>query len=101
MNIALVYFSPTGSTAKIASIVKKILTELGNQITEFDITNYSEREKPHYFDQFEAFVFGFPVYYWRAPRLIREWIQTLEGKIEDVQCSSRMEESVLELPVKI
>jgi Fe-S-cluster-containing hydrogenase component 2 len=80
MNIALIYFSPTGSTAKIASVVNKKLTELGNQIIEFDITNYSEREKQHNFNQFEAFVFGFPVYYWRAPRLIREWIQTLEGK---------------------
>lgn len=80
MNIGLIYFSPTENTAKVAAVVKKKLIELNNEVREFNITNYSERQKPLDLDQFEAFMFGFPIYYYRAPRLIREWLTTLEGQ---------------------
>jgi len=80
MKIALVFFSPTGNTGEIAAIVKKTLIELDIKLDVFDITNYSDRQI--YFDirQYDAFVFGFPIYAWRAPKLIREWLQTLDGK---------------------
>ena len=80
MNIGLIYFSPTENTAKIARVIKSKLSELGNKIVEFDITDYSKRQIPLDLDPFDAFIFGFPVYYWRAPKLIREWIRTVEGK---------------------
>ncbi len=85
MNIGLIYFSPTESTAKVADVVKEKLIELNNEVREFNITNYSKRQKPLDLDQFKAFIFAFPVYYGRAPRLIREWLTTLEGK--DRRCS--------------
>jgi len=85
MKIGLIYFSPTENTAKVAAVVKKKLIELNNDVREFNITNYSERQKSLDLEQFEAFIFGFPVYYNRAPRLVREWLTTLEGK--DRRCS--------------
>lgn len=80
MKIGLIYFSPTENTAKIAEIVKNKLDELHNEVEEFNITNYSERQKKIDLGQFEAIIFGFPIYYWRAPRLIRDWLLTLKGE---------------------
>ena len=80
MKIGLIYFSPTENTAKIAEIVKNKLNELHNEVEEFNITNYSERQKKIDLGQFEAFIFGFPIYYWRAPKLIRDWLLTLKGE---------------------
>ncbi|MFX0069803.1 MAG: EFR1 family ferrodoxin [Candidatus Hermodarchaeota archaeon] len=79
MNIGLIYFSPTGNTAKIVDTVKKKLVRLNNEVNEFDITNYPERQKLIELNKFDAFLFGFPIYYWRAPRTIREWLTTLDG----------------------
>jgi ferredoxin len=45
-----------------------------------DITPYSVRNQKVNLKQCEKFIFGFPVYGWRAPSVVREWLKTLEGK---------------------
>ncbi len=79
MRVALIYFSPTGSTAKIASIIKDVLTELEARVEEYDITSYSDRQNNINFLNHDSVFFGFPIYIHRAPEIIRDWIQTLDG----------------------
>ena len=85
MKIGLIYFSVTGNTEKIVAVVNNTLEDLNNEVEEFNITNYSDRSKSLNLSQFEAYIFGFPNYYGRAPRLIREWLLTLNG--EGKKCS--------------
>lgn len=85
MRIGLIYFSPTENTAKIAAVIKIILEDLNNDVEEFNVTNYSDRSKSINLGQIEAIIFGFPNYYGRAPKLIREWLTTLEG--DEKKCS--------------
>ena len=80
MKLAIVYFSATGNTEKIAKTIKEQFIELKNTIDEINITNYSERNALKNFSLYEALIFGFPIHYWRAPRLIREWFTNLDGK---------------------
>jgi len=80
MKLLLAYFSATGNTAQIANTVKEQLTELNVEIDEFNMTSYFSRQKNIDLDHYDAAIFGFPVYYNRAPRLAREWLQTLDGK---------------------
>jgi len=81
-KIALIYFSPTNNTANIAKFIIKELgfLEKNLQVDEFNITNYSERQHQIDIDQYTALFFGFPIYAWRAPKLVREWLHTLDGK---------------------
>ncbi|MFX1392359.1 MAG: EFR1 family ferrodoxin [Promethearchaeota archaeon] len=81
-KIALIYFSPTNNTANMAKfIIKKLgILEKNLQIDEINITNYSERQHKIVIDQYNALFFGFPIYAWRAPKLVRDWLQTLDGK---------------------
>ena len=81
-KIALIYFSPTNNTANMAKFIIKELgfLEQNLQIDEFNITNYSERQHKIDIEQYNALFFGFPIYAWRAPKLVREWLQTLDGK---------------------
>jgi len=79
MNIAIIYFSATGNTAKIANIISETLKEHDDvNVEDFDITTYSSRNNEINFDQFDAFFFGFPVYAIRAPKILREWLATLK-----------------------
>jgi len=80
MKLLLAYFSATGNTAQIANTVKEQLTELNVEIDEFNMTSYSDRHKNIDLDPYDAVIFGFPVYSNRAPRVAREWLQTLNGK---------------------
>ena len=81
-KIALIYFSPTNNTANMAKYIRKKLEflEKNSQVDEFNITNYSKRQQKINIDQYDAFFFGFPIYAWRAPKLARAWLQTLDGK---------------------
>lgn len=80
MNLAIIYFSATGNTKKVAKSIKEQFHHLKVNLDEFNITNYSERNNLKNFKKYEALVFGFPIYYGRAPRLIREWFTNLDGK---------------------
>lgn len=86
-KIALIYFSPTNNTANMADIIKNKLGSLEKnlQVDIINITKYSERQHDINIDQYNALFLGFPVYAWRAPKLAREWLQTLNGKCK--KCS--------------
>ena len=88
MKIALIYYSPTNNTANMAKYILKGLKTLEKnlQIEEFDITNFSNRQNQIDIDQYNALFFGFPIYAWRAPKLARDWLRTLDGK--DKKCSA-------------
>ena len=79
MTIAIIYFSPTGSTARIAKEVSKSLKELEIDVEELDITSYSDRQKKIDFKSYDFIFFGFPIYVHRVPSVIREWFLTLDG----------------------
>ncbi len=80
MNVAIIYFSPTGSTARIAKEVHDTLKETAVDVEEHDITSYSDRQKIIDLKNYNAIVFGFPIYYWRAPRVIRNWLKSIKGE---------------------
>ncbi len=80
MKVALIYFSATGNTLKIADVIERQLNELNVEVIKFDITSYSDRKKKIDLGPYQALVFGFPVHSWRAPRVVREWLEALDGK---------------------
>lgn len=85
MKILLIYFSATGNTAKMAKVIKESFIELGVEVQEYDITSYSSRQKKIDIGPYQALVFGAPIHSWRAPRVVREWLMTLDG--EGKKCS--------------
>ncbi len=82
MNIAVIYFSATGNTAKIAKTISENLKSHEDvNIEEIDITTYSSRDKEIKLDNYGGIFFGFPIYALRAPKLLRDWLNTLsDGK---------------------
>lgn len=85
MNILITFFSATGNTKRIADVIHKKLSDLDYSVTMVDITSYSSRKKEIPIDQYDVAFFGFPIYSMRAPRVCREWLQTLDGK--GMKCS--------------
>jgi ferredoxin/flavodoxin len=85
MLIALIYFSGTGNTRKIKNVIKDKLINLNNEIEEFNLANRNIRQNLNEFEEYDGIIFGFPIYYWRAPRLVRDWLKTKDGKFH--RCS--------------
>ena len=80
MNIAVIYFSATGNTAKIAKTISENLNAFDEvNVEEIDITSFSSRGKEITLDKYDGIFFGFPIYALRAPKILREWLRTLEG----------------------
>jgi ferredoxin len=79
LKIAILYFSGTDVTTTVAQSVFNRLIEKNAQVELIDITPLKAREE---FDdsQFDAFVFGFPVYSDFAPEPINHWLKGWEGK---------------------
>lgn len=80
MKVLIVYFSATGNTAKIAKKIEEQFTEKGVEVTTYDITPYADRQKKIDLKPYQAVVFGAPIHSWRAPRVVREWLRTLDGQ---------------------
>jgi flavodoxin/ferredoxin len=80
VKILIVIFSATGNTAKIAEVVKEELRQLGADIEEKDITSYDDRNDPLDLTPYHAVIFGLPIHALRAPRIVREWLDTLDGQ---------------------
>ncbi|MHA1438638.1 MAG: EFR1 family ferrodoxin [Promethearchaeota archaeon] len=80
MKIALIYFSATGNTSKFALFFKKELTQLNVKIDLFDITSYKSRQKELNLEKYDAFIFGFPIYAWQAPKVVIKWLKKINGK---------------------
>ncbi|UUX91192.1 flavodoxin family protein [Methanoplanus endosymbiosus] len=68
MKILTFCFSATGNTAKIADVIEKKLTLPGAEVHKTDITTHKARKKETDLKPYDAFVFGFPEYSWRAPK---------------------------------
>ena len=80
MKILLAYFSATGNTEKMAEVIEGQFIELGADVDMLDITSYSKRQKKVDLSGYQAFVFGIPIHSVRAPRIVREWFETLDGR---------------------
>ena len=77
MKIGIVYFSATGNTKAYAKIIGEEMEKLGVHTFLLDITTPKVRDNLLNFDDFEAVLFGFPIYSFRAPRIIRDWLSKL------------------------
>lgn len=85
LNVMLIFFSATGNTKKVANTIEKKLKALDIAITSYDITSYENRNKKMSFSDYDAIIFGFPIYSLRAPRVCREWLEQQNG--EGKRCS--------------
>ena len=79
MKIALFYFSGTGNTERIAEAIANELTEKNVEIDKFNITSYKERQQNYDLASYSGFIFGCPIYAWRAPAIVRTWLKSLNG----------------------
>jgi len=79
LKVVLFYFSATGNTEKIADTIKKNLEVNGVSVTQLDITSCENRQKKTSIREYDAVIFGFPIYSLRAPRICRDWLEQLDG----------------------
>ena len=79
MKVAIVFFSATNNTKRIAKVIKEEFEAMGATAHMHDITHLSDRQSHMSFSTYDAAVFGFPIHSLRAPRVAREWLQGLEG----------------------
>ncbi len=80
MNVLILYFSATGNTAKMAKVIEERFAEVGCKVTMANMTSYENRQEKIDLTPYEAVVFGAPVHARRAPRVVREWLRTLDGQ---------------------
>jgi ferredoxin/flavodoxin len=80
MNVLILYFSATGNTAKMAKVIEERFAEVGCKVTMANMTSYENRQEKIDLTPYEAVVFGAPVHSRRAPRVVREWLRTLDGQ---------------------
>jgi ferredoxin/menaquinone-dependent protoporphyrinogen IX oxidase len=80
MKIGLIYFSATGNTGRVAKVIKDSFEKLGMEVDGHDITPLSNRQKIIEIGSYHAIVFGCPVHSLRAPKIMREWMRTLDGQ---------------------
>ncbi|MCX5851469.1 MAG: EFR1 family ferrodoxin [Deltaproteobacteria bacterium] len=80
MKVLILYFSATGNTRKIAKVIGDTFTQMGCEVAMSDITANADRQKKIDLKPYHAVVFGAPIHSWRAPRVVREWMRTLDGQ---------------------
>ena len=80
IKILMVIFSATGNTAKIGEVIQDALTQSGAHVEKKDITSYEDRKDPLDLTPYHAVIFGSPIHARRAPRIAREWLNTLDGR---------------------
>lgn len=80
MKVLILYFSATGNTAQIAKVIEEKFKEFGVEVSMTDITSYTDRQRKIDLEPYQAVVFGAPIHSWRAPRVVREWLRTLDGQ---------------------
>ena len=79
-KIAVVYFSATNVTHTYAGVMKEALLHHGCEVRLFNVTAYASRREPLPIDDFDGFIFGFPVFDDFAPSVINAWLPTLDGQ---------------------
>jgi len=80
MKVLMLYFSATGNTRKIAKVIGDTFTTMGTKVTQVDITAHKDHQKTIDLKPYDAVIFGAPIHSWRAPRVVREWMKTLDGR---------------------
>jgi len=75
-----VYFSGTHVTHTYAEVMREDLLARGCAVQLLNMTPYAARQKPLRIDDFDGFIFGFPVFSDFAPEVINGWLKTLHGK---------------------
>lgn len=80
MNIAIFYFSATGITETVSNHIATILEKEGHSITLKNIIIPNSRRSQVDFLEFDACIFGFPVFGGRPPSIAEEWMRTLNGR---------------------
>ena len=80
MKILMCYFSATGNTRAVADVITERLSRLGAQVDQLDVTDPAFRRDLPDFSMYQGAVFGAPIHYARAPRLVREWLAGLDGR---------------------
>ena len=80
MNILLACFSATENTARIARALQGRLEELGAHVDPLDVTTPDGRRTPPDMNAYDAAVFGSPIHYMRAPRVVRQWLAGVKGR---------------------
>jgi ferredoxin/flavodoxin len=79
-KIALVYFSATNVTHTYAQVIEQALRDRGHTVQLFNVTAHARRQEALPLDDFDHFIFGFPVFADFAPSVINEWLPTLDGQ---------------------
>jgi NAD-dependent dihydropyrimidine dehydrogenase PreA subunit len=77
-----VWFSPTGTTKKIVSVVSQsIKNNMGNDCELFktSFTTLDEREKILVYGRSDIVVLGVPVYAGRVPNILLKYLDTMKG----------------------
>ncbi len=77
--VGLVYFSATGNTRTIATVMKNELEAKEVIVKEFDITSLTDRETEIPFSEFNYIIFGFPIYGRKIPVVTKKWLATISG----------------------
>jgi ferredoxin/flavodoxin len=80
MKVLILYFSATGNTAKMTTVIEERFAEAGGKVTMSNITSYTNRQEKIDLAPYDAIVLGSPVHSRRAPRVVREWLRTLDGQ---------------------
>lgn len=81
-KINTLFFSPTGTTRKVATYLSKELSYnfcLQEDIINFDITLVGEREKEILFDKNDIVIIGVPVYAGRVPNILLKYLDSING----------------------
>ena len=81
-KIAIAYFSATNVTRTYAEKMAAEIKAQNHEASLLDITSFASREEKLPIQEFDFFIFGFPVFVSFAPKVINQWIPTLnaEGK---------------------
>ena len=83
-TIKTAYFSPTGTTKKVA---KEISYGFGlNSVEIIDVTRPETRKTPLQTSENELLIIAVPVYMGRIPSLLSEWLQTISAQKTPVVC---------------
>lgn len=80
MNIAIFYFSATGITETVSNHIATILEKEGQTIKLQNIIAPDNRSSHIDFLEFDAYIFGFPVFGGRPPSIAEEWMRILDGR---------------------
>jgi NAD-dependent dihydropyrimidine dehydrogenase PreA subunit/flavodoxin len=78
-RIAIIYFSATNVTRSYAKVIHRHLNLNHADAHLFDITPYIARQSHLPVNQYDFFIFGFPVFADFSPLVIHDWIPTIEG----------------------